>query len=282
MMAGSLYTDFPNSARKCRTLINQICSYANAEGLTNIPNPAVIKGALEYKLSHLKVRETGNFPSLPFDLLTDFFKHLQTIDSIGARALEFAILTVSRQGQIIKSVRNGVMYGARWSDIDLERGIWFVPAEIVKTKKPFECYLSSYAIKLLNDLPRFGGCPWVFSANGNEPLSNGALLQTIKRMNEQRRKEKKPLWVDPDIKDKYGEPRGVTAHGTARSCFKSWSVSNGNDKRFNEQAVEINMTHKLDDGYSGAYNRAKHEKARREIMEAWGRFCYTGKYPNEE
>lgn len=279
----NLYAEHKNVARKCGTIINQICSYAHALDLTEHETPATKVGSLKNCLSNIETKDSGHDPALDYSLVPEFFKQLQAVDSIGARALEFAILTASRQGQVIKSVRQGVVYGARWEDMDLDKAIWYVPATIVKTKKPFTCFLSSYAIRLLKSLPRFEGCPWVFTSNAIEPLSNGTLLQTIKRMNEQRRKQNKPLWVDPEYLDAYGNPRQITAHGTARSTFRTWATSDdhGNDKHFNKESAELCLAHKVGDEYGGAYNRPKLEKSRRELMEAWGRYCYEGKYHDE-
>ena len=51
---------------------------------------------------------------------------LRKRDSISARALEFAILTAARTGEVI---------GAKWSEIDLDAGVWTVPAERMKGGK---------------------------------------------------------------------------------------------------------------------------------------------------
>jgi len=45
------------------------------------------------------------------------------MDGISARALEFAILTAARSGEVL---------GARWDEIDLREKIWTVPARRMK------------------------------------------------------------------------------------------------------------------------------------------------------
>lgn len=279
-----LYASKNTAARKCRAIINSICDFASSEGWTEAESPAVVKGPLAYKLKCIEVVSSSEHqPALPYEQIPEFFKQLSSIDSIGARALEFAILTASRQGQIVKSVRDGEICGAKWSDFDLERGVWRVPAKIVKTKTDFDCFLSTYAVHLLRRIPQYEGCPWVFTSNGKEPISNGCMLQTIKRMNEQRRLQKLQLWVDLNHKDKFGNPRQITTHGTARSTFRTWVTSdvNENYKHFNYEAVEICLAHCVGDKFGGAYNRPTLENSRREIMEAWGRYCCEGKYVDE-
>lgn len=281
-----LYRKHSQVARKCRAIINAVCTYANIQGWTDNDCPAKVSGALAYQLSRLEVeKESDNLPALDYQKIPEFFDELQKVEGIAARALEFAILTASRQGQIIKSVRNGKICGASWDQFDLERGVWKVPAEIVKQKVDFDCYLSTYAITLLKNLPRFNGCPWVFTANGKEPISNGAIRKTIQTMNQNRQKKVLPMWVDENIKDSNGNPKEITAHGTARSSFRTWATTDEHEnyKRFNKEAVEICITHGIkNDTYNGAYNRPRHEKTRKELMEAWGRYCYTGKYPDEK
>lgn len=273
-------------ARKCRFIINAICTFANIAGWTDNAQPAVVKGALEYQLSRIEVtKESENHPALDFKRIPEFFAELKKVEGVAARALEFVILTASRQGQIIKSVRNGKICGASWDQFDLEEKVWRVPAEIVKQKTNFDCYLSTYAVDLLKKLPHFEGCPWVFTANGKEPISNGAIRKTIQTMNQIRLKKHLPLWVDENILDQYGNHRAITAHGTARSCFRTWATTDEHDnyKLFHPEAVEICITHCIkNDAYNGAYNRPKHEKTRKELMEAWARYCYTGKFPDEK
>lgn len=41
------------------------------------------------------------------------------------------------------------------------------------------------------------------------------------------------------------------------------------------------LSHFVGDDYGGGYNRPDLADARRECMEAWGRYCVTGLYPDE-
>lgn len=51
-------------------------------------------------------------------------------------------------------------------------------------------------------------------------------------------------------------------------------------------AVELALDHSegaaKNDRYRGAYDRRRMPKERRELVEAWGRYLVTGRYPNEE
>jgi hypothetical protein len=48
-----------------------------------------------------------------------------------------------------------------------------------------------------------------------------------------------------------------------------------NNRRFDQQAVEMCLLHAKNDAYNGAYDRAPLAKERRRIMEAWGNFCMS-------
>lgn len=67
----------------------------------------------------------------------------------------------------------------------------------------------------------------------------------------------------------------ATQHGTSRASFKTWTKTGENRKLFDEEAVELCMAHKLQDDYGGAYNRATLEPERRQVMEAWGQYCFS-------
>ena len=119
-----LYKKHSQVARKCRAIINAVCTYANIQGWTDNVCPATVSGALAYQLSRIEVeRESENLPTLDYKKIPEFFSNLQKVEGIAARALEFVILTASRQGQIIKSIRNGKVCGASWEQFDLNRGI---------------------------------------------------------------------------------------------------------------------------------------------------------------
>jgi integrase len=77
--------------------------------------------------------------------LPAFLEALRGGDGIAARALEFAILTAARTGEVI---------GARWSEIDLAARVWTIPGQRMKGGREHRIPLSQRAIELLERLPR--------------------------------------------------------------------------------------------------------------------------------
>ena len=61
----------------------------------------------------------------------------------AARALEFAILTVARAGEVRLPT---------WDEIDLDQKIWCIPAERMKMGRPHRVPLSQPAVELLKAL----------------------------------------------------------------------------------------------------------------------------------
>jgi integrase len=91
-----------------------------------------------------------------------------------------------------------------------------------------------------------------------------ALTEVIRRMNEARKKAGLPLWVDP----KQGN-RQVVPHGF-RSSFRDW-VDEATS--FPDWLAEAAIAHAKGDKVEAAYKRGDALAKRRELMEAWVRYC---------
>ena len=281
---------------KCRRLVNQICIYAHEKGYRQSDEEPANKNDPVFKEAckpfvRRKV-DKGHNSALPPEDMPKFMAQLKRMPGVGARALEFMILTVGRQDSICHEfTKNGQVLGLRWEHLDLVRGIWHQPPEGTKMKRSegVDLVLSSYAMQLLKTLPRSADVPFVF-ADLRRPkpqsISNMTMARTIKDMNKVRERAGLPLWLDPQKSKKAGEPRPVTPHGM-RTCFKTWTMltAHGNYARFNPNVVERCLDHAVKDQFGGAYYRqglsADDEAHEREIMEAWGRYCIEGKWPDE-
>lgn len=67
--------------------------------------------------------------------------------------------------------RRGELTQMRWSEIDLEEKLWVIPAERAKNGKKHYVPLSPFALALLNEVPRFLDCDFVFTTTHNTPVS---------------------------------------------------------------------------------------------------------------
>ncbi len=63
---------------------------------------------------------------MPYQDVPAFMARLCGVDTVSARALEFAILTAARSGEV---------YGATWGEIDLDGKVWTIPAARMKAAR---------------------------------------------------------------------------------------------------------------------------------------------------
>jgi len=187
------------------------------------------------------VRRVEHHAALPFAELPRFLASLREQEGIAARALELAILTAARTGEVI---------GARWSEMDLVEKTWTLPAARMKVGREHRVPLSGRALAILQEMQphRQADDAFVFPGGKNgRPLSNMAFLMLLRRMG-------------------LGD---VTAHGF-RSSFRDWVAER---TRFPAEVAEIALAHTVRDKTVAAYNRSDLFKRRRRLMAAWATFC---------
>lgn len=120
-----------------------------------------------------KLKKVRHHPALPWERMPEFMAALHQREGIGARALEFAVLTAARSGEVRL---------ARWDEIDLDAKVWTVPEDRMKAGLPHRVPLSVPAIKLLKALPRFSD--YVFPAPKGGPMSDMSISGVLRRMHE--------------------------------------------------------------------------------------------------
>jgi integrase len=66
---------------------------------------------------------------------------------------------------LLLAVRKSELIGARWSEFDLDKAVWYLPAERTKTGSAIDIPLPPVAMEWLQDLERLaGGSKWVLPA----------------------------------------------------------------------------------------------------------------------
>ena len=262
------YQSKPNTAEKCLTVISSVWKWSKAKGWADGENPADRKGTLGVLLEPYKNDrvQAVNYPALSPDDIPSFFEELRAINATSARLTEFLILTATRS----KMARM-----MKWSDIDFKNRIAIVDESSIKTKGMGKhiVFLSDQAIDLLKGLHR--ECDWVFPNLKRKPFSDATPGDIIRKLHEQNVSQGGKGWIDPEQSKEQGKPVVATIHGTARATFKTWTRTGENRKLLDEEAVELCMAHNLKDAYDGAYNRAKLEQERRQVMQAWADYCYS-------
>ena len=200
-------------------------------------NPAELKGLGLAKSK--KVAKVKHHAALAVDDMHAFMQRLRQMEGMGARALEFAILTATRSGEV---------RGAVWSEIDEENAVWSIPAERMKADRAHRVPLCTRALEILEALPRFEGCDLVFPGTKNQPLSDMTLTACLRRMKVE-----------------------VTAHGF-RSAFRVWAAERTSTP---PDVAEMALAHAVGDKTVEAYLRTDLFARRADLMEQWSRFIDT-------
>lgn len=172
----SIWETKTETASRIRGRIESILAWASARDLRPKGfNPATWRGHLDAILPKpSKVATVEHFAALPYNDMGTFMTKLVDQEGNGARCLEFAILTASRSSEA---------RGAKWSEIDLNKRVWVVPAERMKAGKEHHIPLSDAAVKLLKAMPRIVDNDLVFPAPRGKQFSDMTLTAVLRRMN---------------------------------------------------------------------------------------------------
>jgi integrase len=249
-----IWTTKTETATRLRARIELVLSYAKAMKLRQGENPALWRGHLDAMLAKpTKLKNVRHHPALPYARTAEFMARLRAATGSGARALEFAIVTAARSGEVRL---------ATWSEIDLDAKLWSIPAERMKAKREHWVPLSEPAVAMLRALPRFVGNDYLFPGDRDKkPLSDMTLTAIVRRFNE-REEGKPPEWIDPKTGDQ------IVPHGF-RSTFRDWAAEISHYPR---EVVEHALAHSLPDKVEAAYARGTMIERRRPLMEDWAKF----------
>jgi len=226
---------------RTRQRIEVVLDWAAARGYRDGPNPARWRGHLDKTLPRpSKVAAVKHHTALPLKAMGPFMKALRVVEGMGARALEFVILTAARSGEA---------RGATWREIDLPSATWTIAGERMKAGRQHRVPLSAPAIRLLKSLPRAKksepGHELVFPSTKGTLLSDMTLSAVLRRMK-----------VD------------AVPHGF-RSTFRDWGRTTGHS----EELMELALAHAVGSQTQRAYARDDALEARRPIMVAWATLC---------
>jgi integrase len=142
------------TASRLRGRIERVLDYAKAHGWRSGENPALWRGHLRNVLPAHNRLGRGHHAAMPYPDVPAFVQELQVKQrSMAARALEFLILTAARAGEVL---------GATWAEMDLERGLWTVPANRMKAGVEHRVPLSPRALAIVRALHEMRISDYVF------------------------------------------------------------------------------------------------------------------------
>ena len=234
-----IWTSKPETAGRVRQRIAVVFDFCIAAGWRH-DNPC--NGALKAALPR-RNRVKRHHPALPYAELPDALLSLRAAPGRDSTrlGLEFVILTAAHAGEV---------RGAQWDEMDLEAGIWTVPAERMKMRRPHRVPLSTGALAVLKEAREFSDRGLIFPSNRNpgKPLSNMAFTMMLRRAG-------------------YGDS---TVHGM-RATFRTWALEQTDTPW---AVAEAALAHSLGGQEVQAYARSDLFERRLELMQEWSDYVF--------
>jgi integrase len=258
------------TANRTRGRIEAVLSWATVSGHREGDNPARWAGNLKELLPAAnKLAKKDNQPAIALDDAPTWFADLRKREGFGARALEFAALTAARSGEV---------RGAAWSELDLDKGLWTIPADRMKMDREHRVPLTPAALALLRALPRLADNDLVFPAARGGQLSDMTLSATMRRIHEAALAEQTALAGKPLPENAGGyrdraSKRPAVPHGL-RSTFRDWVAER---THFAGDMAEVALAHKIGSAVEASYRRGDMIEKRRTMMAAWSDFLTATK-----
>jgi len=256
-----IWSKTPETASRLRGRIEAVLDFARARGWRNGENPARWRGHLAEVLpAPRKVSPVTHRPSLPWQQMPELLTELRKHNGMTAFALEFAILTAARTGEV---------RGMIWGEIDWEAAIWTIPARRMKGGKLHRVPLSANACAVLEKVKPLAPVghrqrnALVFPGQREgRPLSDMSLSMLVRGMSlDGLAQDELPRWRD-------AENRPIVPHGF-RASFRGWTRAHG----WQDHLGELALAHVDKDKVRAAYARDDLLEERREMMVAWGEYC---------
>jgi integrase len=246
-----IWTTKNETASRLRGRVEKVLDWAKVAGYRAGDNPAAWKGNLSASLpkpSKVQAATKEHQPAVQVAQVGAFVRDLRAAHGAAARALEFALLTAARSGEVL---------GMVWGEVDMTARVWTVPASRMKAGKEHRVPLSEQALQVLEGMgPRDAGA-YVFKGrprkgNTNTKLSNMAMNMIMRRM----------AYTDT-------EGRVCVPHGL-RSTFRDWA---GDCTAYPRDVVEAALAHAVGDETERAYRRGDALERRRALMQEWAQWC---------
>jgi len=188
-----------------------------------------------------RVKEEERDRVLDDDEIVRFWGACEELGAPWGTIFQILLLTGQRRSEV---------GGMKWSELNLEKHEWVIPASRAKNRKVHVVHLSDMVVEIIEQLPRVVGCEWVFSMDLRGPVVWGgkpkARLDALMG--------NPPEWILHDL-------RRTATTGMARLGIAPHVV----DKILNHTAGTIR-------GVARVYNRFEYLEERRAALEAWGRF----------
>jgi integrase len=220
-------------AKRARETVGQIFRYAIAHGYTKRNPAAEIKPG-----DVLKTTRKVNFARVDAKELAELLRAIEVYRGTPVTRLAMKVLCLT-------FVRTSELIEAPWSEFDLDRARWDIPASRMKMKTPHIVPLSRQAVEVLRTLRHLtGDGEFLFPGDrANKTMSNNCILKALERM---------------------GFKHRMTGHG-----FRGLASTVLHEQGFNHDHIELQLAHAARNAVSAAYNHALYLKQRATMMQEW-------------
>ena len=242
-LLGPLRAVSPDKANRLRQRIGKVLDYSKAHGYVTSNAAEGLTAALPAKRIKQKHME-----ALPYEKVGQALSDAAQApgSAAGKLALSFLALTATRSGDVI---------GARWSEIDLGKALWTIPAERMKAGAEHQVPLSKAAMALLakaKQLDNGSGLVFPSPQSGGKPTIDGVTLRRLFRSS--------PLVGNEKV------------HGL-RTSFRTWAEEN---TEADHAVKELCLAHQVGSAVERAYNRTTLVEKRRALMQGWAAYLEGG------
>lgn len=232
-----IWNSHPETARRVKQRIGAVMKWAVAKGWrTDNPADAIGQALPKHDRSKVKHRQ-----ALHYDKVADAIRKVHGSEAgIATKlAFEFLVLTATRSGETREAV---------WTEFDLDKKVWTIPASRMKAKKPHRVPLTDRCMAILKEAEALkqDNSDLVFpGTRADKPLSDMTLSKLMKEL------------AIPAV------PHGF------RSSFRDWA---GEQTHHPREVIEFALAHVIKDKAEAAYARSDLFEKRRTLMEDWSNY----------
>ena len=246
------------TAHRVLTELNQVFTYAVKRKLVLTSPTLIMRGGLSSKQpTHYPCFRDPKTNIVNTQRVGEFMRkaHAYQGGYIVRAALCFLPLVATRPAN---------MRYAEWSEIDLEKALWTIPAEKMKgtadkkaTGTPFLVPLSSQAVEILRELYTLTGAnKYVFSMGKNRKGEDSAMSDAT---------------INKALRSLgYDTQKDITGHG-----FRGLASTLLNEMEYPSDYIESQLAHKVGNQVRGSYNHAQYITQRTAMMQAWSDYLFS-------
>lgn len=248
--------------RKALTTLNLMLDYGLTRHLIE-HNPARMLKPKDFAASANRARERAL-------TLIELRKLWQTLDRLiylktrnEYKPAMNPIITTAIKLLILTGARRTEVAAMRWDELNLEAGIWLLPANRTKNRKTHTIYLAQLAINLINDLKKLTGeSEYVFD-NGSGRIHSDSLTSTINKLIKTPNDPKKMKKAsDAPLSDM----KPFSIHDIRRSAATAW----GEYLKVKPHVIEQMLNHQPHNKLIATYQRATYAEEQKAAWLAWG------------